>query len=120
MSSRALLNIGYGNFVMASRVIAVVNPSAAPMKRLRDEATRRGVLWTSLGLVSVTLAPVALGLLGEIYLAVALGMNAWFVASVLRLLRDRSDDAARRVFQVSLAYLFSLFLAMNVEVLLRA
>ena len=44
MSSRALLNIGYGNFVMASRVIAVVNPSAAPMKRLRDEATRRGKL----------------------------------------------------------------------------
>lgn len=29
---------------MASRVIAVVNPSAAPMKRLRDEATRRGKL----------------------------------------------------------------------------
>ncbi len=39
-----LLNIGYGNFVVASRVIAVVNPSAAPMKRLRDEATRRGKL----------------------------------------------------------------------------
>jgi hypothetical protein len=44
LSSRALLNIGYGNFVMASRVVAVVNPSAAPMKRLRDEATRRGKL----------------------------------------------------------------------------
>jgi hypothetical protein len=29
---------------MASRVVAVVNPSAAPMKRLRDEATRRGKL----------------------------------------------------------------------------
>ena len=85
-----------------------------------DQPTRWRMLWYTLGLVPVTLAPVALGLLGEIYLAVALGMNAWFVASVLRLLRDRSDDAARRVFQVSLAYLFSLFLAMNVEVLLRA
>jgi regulator of extracellular matrix RemA (YlzA/DUF370 family) len=39
-----LLNIGHGNFVVASRVIAVVNPSAAPMKRLRDEASRRGKL----------------------------------------------------------------------------
>ena len=39
-----LLNIGHGNFVLASRVIAVVNPSAAPMKRLRDEASRRGKL----------------------------------------------------------------------------
>src|SRR5262245_36732937 len=85
-----------------------------PPSVIGDEATRRGVLWTSLGLVPVTLAPVALGLLGEIYLAVAIGMNAWFVATVLRLLRERSDEAARRVFRVSLAYLFSLFIAMNV------
>jgi protoheme IX farnesyltransferase len=85
-----------------------------------DHPTRWRMLWYTLGLVPVTLAPVALGLLGEIYLAVALGMNAWFVASVIHLLRDRSDAAARRVFQVSLAYLFSLFLAMNVEILLRA
>jgi protoheme IX farnesyltransferase len=85
-----------------------------------DQPTRWRMLWYTIGLVPVTLAPVALGLLGEFYLAVALGMNAWFVASVWRLLREQNDAAARRVFQVSLAYLFSLFLAMNVEVLLRA
>jgi protoheme IX farnesyltransferase len=90
-----------------------------PPSVIGDEATRRGVLWTSLGLVPVTLAPVALGLLGEIYLAVAIGMNVWFVATVVRLLRERSDEAARRVFRVSLAYLFSLFIAMNVELLAR-
>jgi protoheme IX farnesyltransferase len=90
-----------------------------PPSVIGDEATRRGVLWTTLGLVPVTLAPVALGLLGPIYLAVAIGMNAWFVVTVLRLLRERSDDAARRVFRVSLAYLFSLFIAMNVELLAR-
>ena len=39
-----LLNIGHGNFELASRVVAVVNPSAAPMKRLRDQASRRGKL----------------------------------------------------------------------------
>ena len=61
---------------------------------------------------------MALGLLGPVYLAVALGMNVWFVATVLRLLRERTDEAARRMFRVSLAYLFSLFLAMNVELLL--
>ena len=55
------------------------------------------MLWTSLGLVPVTLAPVALGLLGSIYLAVAIGMNLWFVASVVRLLRERTDEAGRRV-----------------------
>ena len=90
-----------------------------PPSVIGDEATRRGVLWTSLGLVPVTLAPVALGLLGGVYLAVAIGMNVWFVATVLRLLRERSDAAARRVFRVSLAYLFSLFIAMNVELLAR-
>jgi extracellular matrix regulatory protein A len=44
LSSRTLLNIGYGNLVMSSRVIAIVAPSAAPMKRLRDEAAKRGKL----------------------------------------------------------------------------
>ncbi|HXK23102.1 MAG TPA: heme o synthase [Myxococcota bacterium] len=84
-----------------------------------DQPTRRRMLWYTLGLVPVTLAPVALGLLGPLYFAVALGMNAWFVVSVVRLLRERDDAAARRVFHVSLAYLFSLFLAMNVELLLK-
>jgi protoheme IX farnesyltransferase len=84
-----------------------------------DDATRRGMLWCTLGLVPVSLAPWALGLLGTPYLAVALGMNAWFVASALRTLRVATPEAARRTFHVSLAYLFSLFLAMNVELLLR-
>jgi len=44
LSSRVLLNIGYRNLVMSSRVIAIVASGAAPMKRLRDEATRRGKL----------------------------------------------------------------------------
>lgn len=44
MNNRTLLNIGYGNIVVASRVIAIVAPSAAPMKRLRDEAAGRGKL----------------------------------------------------------------------------
>ena len=82
-----------------------------------DQPTRWRMLWYTLGLIPVTLAPVALGLLGPVYLAVALGMNAWFVWAAVRVLRERSDDAARRMFHVSLAYLFSLFLAMNVELI---
>ena len=39
------------------------------------------------------------------------------VAAAIQLLRQRTDDAARRMFHVSLAYLFSLFLAMNVELI---
>ena len=33
-----LLNIGFGNSVVAERVIAIVNPNSAAMKRLREEA----------------------------------------------------------------------------------
>lgn len=39
-----LLNIGYGNLVMAARVVAIVSPQSAPMKRLREEASSRGKL----------------------------------------------------------------------------
>lgn len=33
-----LLNIGFGNAVAAERVVAIVSPNSAPMKRLKDEA----------------------------------------------------------------------------------
>jgi protoheme IX farnesyltransferase len=85
-----------------------------------DDATRWRMLWCTLGLVPISLAPVALGLLGTPYLAVALGMNAWFIASAVGCLRSRTPEAARRTFHVSLAYLFSLFLAMNAELLVRS
>jgi len=33
-----LLNIGFGNYVVNSRVIAIVNPASSPMRRLREDA----------------------------------------------------------------------------------
>lgn len=33
-----LLNIGFGNTVIAERVVAIAMPNSAPMKRLKDEA----------------------------------------------------------------------------------
>ena len=39
-----LLNIGFGNTVVAERVVAIVNPSSAPMKRLREEAKQNSKL----------------------------------------------------------------------------
>ena len=44
MSSPSLLNLGYGNLVVASRVVAIVSPQSAPMKRLREDASSRGKL----------------------------------------------------------------------------
>lgn len=37
-----LLNIGYGNMVSAQRVIAVVSPDSAPVKRMVQEARDAG------------------------------------------------------------------------------
>ena len=82
-----------------------------------DQPTRWRMLWYTIGLVPVTLAPVALGLLGPIYGAVAVGMNLWFLGAAIRVLRERDDDSARAMFRVSLAYLFGLFLAMLVDLL---
>jgi regulator of extracellular matrix RemA (YlzA/DUF370 family) len=33
-----LVNVGYGNVVVADRVVAVVGPAAAPVRRLRQNA----------------------------------------------------------------------------------
>ena len=33
-----LLNVGFGSTVVADRVVAIVSPNSAPMKRLKDEA----------------------------------------------------------------------------------
>lgn len=39
-----LINIGFGNLVSASRLIAIVSPDSAPIKRMVQEARDRGVL----------------------------------------------------------------------------
>lgn len=39
-----LVNIGFGNMVSAGRLIAVVSPESAPIKRMVQEARDRGVL----------------------------------------------------------------------------
>ena len=39
-----LLNIGYGNLVSAERLISIVTPDSAPVKRLVQEARERGTL----------------------------------------------------------------------------
>jgi len=38
------LNIGFGNRVIASRIVAVLVPGSSPMRRLKDEAKQAGKL----------------------------------------------------------------------------
>lgn len=39
-----LINIGFGNIVLANRIISVVSPESAPIKRLIQEARDKGLL----------------------------------------------------------------------------
>jgi extracellular matrix regulatory protein A len=39
-----LINIGFGNIVSANRVIAIVSPESAPIKRIITDARDRGQL----------------------------------------------------------------------------
>lgn len=87
--------------------------------RIGDDATRtRIVLWI-LALIPVTLAPVALGMLGLGYALIAGALGLWFLGQAF-VLRSRRDGAsARRTFVVSLVYLMGTFAAMIGDLIFR-
>lgn len=39
-----LINIGFGNMVSASRLVAIVSPESAPIKRIIQDAKEKGTL----------------------------------------------------------------------------
>ena len=39
-----LVNIGFGNMVAANRIVAIVSPESAPIKRIVQDAKERGTL----------------------------------------------------------------------------
>lgn len=39
-----LVNIGFGNMVSAGRMVAIVSPESAPIKRIIQDAKERGML----------------------------------------------------------------------------
>lgn len=39
-----LINIGFGNMISAQRLLAIVSPESAPIKRIIQEARDRGML----------------------------------------------------------------------------
>ena len=39
-----LVNIGFGNLISANRLIAIISPDSAPIKRIIQEARERGKL----------------------------------------------------------------------------
>lgn len=39
-----LINIGFGNIVAANRIISIISPESAPIKRIISEAREKGML----------------------------------------------------------------------------
>lgn len=39
-----LVHVGFGNMVVAERIVAIISPDSAPIKRLKDEAREAGLL----------------------------------------------------------------------------
>jgi len=39
-----LLHVGFGNMVVSERIVAIINPASAPIKRVKDEARTQGRL----------------------------------------------------------------------------
>jgi extracellular matrix regulatory protein A len=42
--SVSLINVGYGNVVVANKVVAIVSPESAPIKRLIQDSRDKGML----------------------------------------------------------------------------
>lgn len=44
MSQFSLINIGFGNIVFANRIVAVISPESAPIKRIIQEAKQNSLI----------------------------------------------------------------------------
>ena len=80
-----------------------------------DGPTRWWMLVCTLFLVPVSLAPVAFGLIGPLYLTLSVFANAWFIWHAILVIRRKTTESARAMFRVSLGYLFALLGAMLID-----
>jgi len=88
-----------------------------PVVSGKPETRRQIVIYTVL-VVGCGFAPVILGFAGPLYLAVNAGIGLWFLVQSLRVAAERDTERepqARKLFGVSILYLFALFAALLVE-----
>ncbi|MBV9540208.1 MAG: protoheme IX farnesyltransferase [Alphaproteobacteria bacterium] len=81
-------------------------------------ATRLQILLYTAVLIPLGLAPAAIGAAGPLYLACAGLIGAWFAFEAVATWRETDDvkePAAKRLFRVSLIYMFALFASLIVE-----
>jgi heme o synthase len=77
--------------------------------------TRRQILLYTVLLVLATLLPYATHMSGPLYLAAALGLDAFFMIHALRLNLTPGDAVAMRTFRFSVKYLMWLFAALLID-----
>ena len=90
-----------------------------PVVAGRRETKKQILVYTVL-LTPLALAPVAIGLAGWLYGAVAAGLSLWFLLAAVAVWRTgdgdgESDGPAKRMFLISLAHLFGLFAALGAD-----
>jgi protoheme IX farnesyltransferase len=81
-------------------------------------AARRQILAYVAVLVPLGLVPALIGLGGPLYAALAAGFGGWFAIEAWAVFRESDEarePAARRLFGVSIMYLFVLFAALAIE-----
>jgi protoheme IX farnesyltransferase len=81
-------------------------------------STRRQIFVYTLLLLPCGLAPAMLGFAGPLYLASTGLMSAWFLFGAVKVLLERDEvkePAAKKLFFISIAYLFVLFAALIAE-----
>jgi protoheme IX farnesyltransferase len=81
-------------------------------------STRRQILAYSLLLLPAGLIPAAIGLGGPLYLVSAALFGGWMVVDSIRVLRETDEvhePAAKKLFGISLVYLFALFASLIAE-----
>ncbi len=88
--------------------------------QIGEDATRRRIVRWVAALIPVTLLPVAFSLLGPFFVVSALALGVWFLHQARRLAQERDDASARRLFRVSLIHLMGVFVAMILDLALRA
>ena len=86
---------------------------------LGDRATRKHMLAYAVGLVPVALIPWIGGELSFVYALTVVIAGGGFIASIARSMRAESPKQDRRVFKVSIFFLFAIFAEMLVELTLR-
>jgi protoheme IX farnesyltransferase len=80
--------------------------------------TRKQILIYTVVLVVAGLLPAVLGFAGQLYLAASAGLGLWFLAQSIAVRFERDEvrePQARRLFGVSILYLFVLFAALIAE-----